>query len=365
LDSVYTVWDQNDNKIFYKRNTLSFDPTVVLNGDFGNKYRFSAVAASGNNVYVVWTDERSSEIMYKRSTDGGADFGFDTINLSNTPRDSAFPAIAASGNNVYVVWVDTTPGTVQIMYKRSTDGGASFGNAINLSNSATSSYSPAIAASGNNVYVVWSGTPSQLPNANEEIFYKRSINGGASFIFYTFNLSLNSGHSMFPAIAASGNNVYVVWVDTTPGTVQIMYKRSTDGGASFGNAINLSNSATSSYSPAIAASGNNVYVVWSGTPSQLPNANEEIFYKRSINGGASFIFYTFNLSLNSGHSMFPAIAASGNNVYVVWVDTTPGNIGVLYKRSTDGGANFGSAINISYGVGGGLFPDIAAVNNIT
>ena len=33
-----------------------------------------------------------------------------------------------------------------------------------------------------------------------------------------------------------------------------------------------------------------------------------------------------------------AIAVSGNNVYVVWVDNTLGNLDIFYKRRTDGGS---------------------------
>jgi hypothetical protein len=254
LDSVYTVWELQELGIFYKRNTLSFDPTVSLNSGSGNKIWFPAIAASGNNVHVVWMDdELSGDIMYRKSTDGGADFGFFTINLSNNAGNSVFPSIAASGNNVYVVWMDNTQGNYQILFKWSTDGGASFGGAISLGNAGGYASPLSIAASGNNVYVVWSAPPSQQPNANPEIYFKRSTNGGASFIFSTPNLSLNSGVSMMPAIAASGNNVYVVWSDSTQGNYQILFKRSTNGGPGFGGAINISNGVGGGFFPDIAA----------------------------------------------------------------------------------------------------------------
>ena len=51
--------------------------------------------------------------MYRRSTDGGANFGA-TVNLSNNAFSSLDPAVATSGNNVYVVWYDNTPGSFEI-----------------------------------------------------------------------------------------------------------------------------------------------------------------------------------------------------------------------------------------------------------
>jgi hypothetical protein len=110
--------------------------------------------------------------------------------------------------------------------------------------------------------------------------------------------------------------------------------------------------------PAIAASGNNVYVVWSDSTQ----GNYQIMFKRTTNGGPGF---DGAISFSNTNASLPAIAASGNNVYVVWSDSTPGNSGILYKRSTNGGPGFGGAINISNGVGGGFFPDIAAIENIT
>ena len=70
--------------------------------------------------------------------------------------------------------------------------------------------------------------------------------------------------------------MYVVWSDDTPGTTEILYRRSTDGGASFGGTVNLSNTTGHSYPAALAAYGNNVYVVW--TDNSL--GNFDILYRR-------------------------------------------------------------------------------------
>jgi hypothetical protein len=160
LDSVYTVWREslgvdNLSRILFKRNTISFDPSIIVshNGSF----RKTAVAASGNNVYVVYQESitdppGNQEILYRRSINGGANFG-SAVNLSNTTGNSGSPSIAASGNNVYVVWHDNTTqaGVVQfdILYKKSTNGGAGFSGAVNLSNTPQASTNPAIAASNN------------------------------------------------------------------------------------------------------------------------------------------------------------------------------------------------------------------------
>jgi ethanolamine utilization microcompartment shell protein EutL len=370
LDSVYTVWyeslgSESLSQILFKRNTISFDPSIIVahSGTYGRP----DVTTSGNNVYVVWkgTSLESRDIWFRRSTDGGASFG-DIVNLRSKTTGSLFEqAIAASGNNVYVVWVDniTAGGVADILYRRSTDGGASFGDIVNLTeNTGSDGEAPAIAASGNNVYVVW----SDFSTGNGDILYKKSTNGGASF-GDTKKLSNTPGSSNNSAIAVTGNNVYVVWRNITPGILDILYRRSTNGGANFGRTVNLSRNTGFSQLPAIAASGNNVYVVW--LDDSLVPDTFDILYRRSTNGGANF-GRTVNLSNTAGHSGRPAVAASGSNVYVVWDDDTATQAGVvqfdiLYRRSTNGGANFGRTVNLSNTAGHSSNAAIVASNNLT
>ena len=96
--------------------------------------------------------DSSTAIWYNRSTDGGASFG-GIVNLSNTTATTWETAVAVSGNNVYVVWHDNTPqaGVAQfdILHRRSTNDGANFGTTVNLSKTAQASTIPAIAASNN------------------------------------------------------------------------------------------------------------------------------------------------------------------------------------------------------------------------
>jgi hypothetical protein len=315
---------------------------------------------SADSAYILWSDDTPGnyEVLYKRNT-----ISFDpTVSLGG----GGSPAVATSGNNVYVVWSDDTPGNFEILYRRSTDGGATFGAEINLSNTADRSIEPAVAVSGDNVYVVWREgppIPDEFCCPCNDILYKRSTDGGATF-GATFNLTSAAtfGHFVSPAIAASGNNVYVVWGQVTPHQggccgEDIFYKRSTDGGATFGDTINLSNNGgelgPDSRAPAVAASGNNVYVVWHGEGQGCGCTG-----LRSTDSGATFA----TMLSNTGFS--PAVAASGNNVYVVWHAFTSGNYEILYRRSTDGGANFGATINLSNNAGNSLGPAVAAINNL-
>jgi hypothetical protein len=320
----------------YLRTGGLFDPTQY-DANPGLAGFANSIAASGLNVHLTFTGTgpTGSDIFYVRSTNGGGEFT-SSINLSNDAATSTISAVATSGNNVYVVWQNGPSGSEDIFYRRSTDGGNSFGAIENLSNSAGESALPSIAASENNVYVIWRENMS----GNNEILYRRSIDGGANFE-PAVNLSNNAGGSGLPSVVISGNNVFVVWEDNTLGNNEILFRRSIDGGANFEPAVNLSNNAGSSLFASIAASGNNVYVVWADTTP----GNSEIFFRRSANNGVNFDS-AINLSHDPAIPLIaesPAVAAKGSNVYVLW-HARPVSMGVdqVYSiRSTDTGTDFG------------------------
>ena len=51
LDSVYIVWSEQDSDILFKRNAISFDPTINLSNTAG-KSLVPSVAVSENNVML-------------------------------------------------------------------------------------------------------------------------------------------------------------------------------------------------------------------------------------------------------------------------------------------------------------------------
>jgi hypothetical protein len=77
------------------------------------------------------------------------------------------------------------------------------------------------------------------------------------------DLSVNATDAHDPTIVLSRSNIYVMWVDFVTGNDDIYFKRTTDGGASFGNVINLSNNTGDSTNPDIASTNDGTaYIVW-------------------------------------------------------------------------------------------------------
>jgi hypothetical protein len=256
-----------------------------------------------------------------------------------------------------------------------------FSEPVNLTNNARDSVYAQVASSGNNVFIVWQENPPSGFSLqrdgliNYEIFIKKSDDGGQTF-GDEINLSNNPGFSEHPQIAASGNNVYVAWIDNSPlvGTSsqavdnkKIMFKKSTDAGNTFGETITLSDvQDADSSNLEMAAAGNNVYAVWQVTP--LPpqfNADQDsvqsagIFLATSSDNGETF-HEAQSLSDNVLKS-YPKVAAYQNKVYVIWNvgiigdNTSPENNnndssidnGIYLTKSFDGGRTFDNTLKLN------------------
>ena len=87
-------------------------------------------------------------------------------------------------------------------------------------------------------------------------------------------MSNNTDFSESSQIAASGNIVYVTWVDGTPGNADIFLGASNNNGTSFGTPINLSNNTGNSFIPQIAAVKKQCHVTWEDTT----RGNNDICY---------------------------------------------------------------------------------------
>ena len=109
---------------------------LVHTGDLTRKV---PTVVSGNNIYIVWWTNKTGndEVQFRGSTDGGATFA-DKINLSNTTgAESQDVEIATGGDNVIVTWWERNQTSDEPVARISTDNGATFGPLLNLATNGT------------------------------------------------------------------------------------------------------------------------------------------------------------------------------------------------------------------------------------
>ena len=341
---------------FVSLTNAQWEPDVRLTNNDSGSYTSGnsawSVASSGSVVHIVWSDKRDGnhEIYHKRSTDAGVNWEADT-RLTNDTSTSKSPSVAVSGSVVHVAWQDTRAGNIQIYYKRSTDAGVSWGADTRLTNNTSYSVGPSVAVLGSAIHVVW----TDYRDGNYEIYYKRSTNAGVNWEADT-RLTNNTGDSFSSSVAVSGSQVHVVWWDQRNNNDGIYYKRSIDGGVTWGADILLTNNTATSYYPSVAVSGSVVHVVW----GDYRDGNNQIYHKRSTDAGVNW-GTDVRMTNNTSYSYVPSVAVSGSVVHVVWEDY---RAEIYYKRSTDGGVNWGTDVRMTNNTSHSWSPSVAVSGSV-
>lgn len=269
--------------------------------------------------------------------------------LTWVPGISSYPSVVVdSSDRIHVVWNDYAPGQEEIFYKRSTNGGASWSSSKRLSWSDGIGSVPSIAAdSSNGLHVVWT---TYIPGA-AEIFYRKSTDGGVTWQA-SKRLTWTSGVSLHPKIVSGLSGwVHVVWYDDTPGNYELYYQRSTNGGTTWQAIKRLTWSSVDSVWQSVAVdSGGGIHIVWvEGNQGEWPL--HEIYYKRSINGGSVWQA-TKRLTWNNSSSSSPRITiGSGSEIHVSFTDSAAGNAELYYKKSTDVGGTWGPSKRLTWNSG--------------
>jgi hypothetical protein len=291
------------------------------------------------------------------------------INLSNDSGTAKDATISNNGQNVYVAW---TEGGKGIFFRESSNGGVTWVPAVSTSALKLSPKGGVAAfpvmftqyqqVNSGDVYVTWAQTVSQANGSKLlQIFVAASTNNGQSFA--VTQLSHNSTNAQnTPAIAASGSDVYVSWFSAKTSTERgsIYVSSSTNNGQIWSPPEDVINPSSSGESE-IVASGSNVYLIADG-----------IDFTASYNSGASWspqvnLFQTPTFSQTSVYyGREPWIAASGNDVFVTW-EANSTTAGISYhdqgRTSTNGGVTWGSTQNITDPLKDNWEPENVAVGN--
>ncbi|GEM_PF-581236 len=295
----------------------------------------ASIQADGDYVHVVWTDGRDGALRayYKRSTDGGKSWGEDAP-LTNPSDSSTGPGIAAAGAALHVVWTDRHEGKSNIHYKRSLDGGLIWSRDFGLTPDSVQASTAHIAVAGGDVHVLW----REFTAGIHAICYTHSSDGGITW-GSTAVLTSDSSTSNYPQLAVSDSNVYAIWENWRDvKSPEIFCRHSSDGGRNWGMEMRLTVGYFSRRA-AVEAHGSDLHLAWDDCSS----GNFEIFYKRSSDKGLTWGAET-RLSMAPGNSLWPAMAVSGSGIHVAWVDNRGGYDEIYYAHSLDGGANWSREI---------------------
>ena len=174
---IYIIWQESTSgggEIFFSKsenNGLTFsEPIIISNGGLAGLARDTQMVALDEMVYVVWYDiTPDGGIFFVKSNDYGNSFS-KPINLSGGFPGYGKTQVAAYGDNLYIIWQDDRLGNSEIFLRSSGDKGQSFGSIVNLSNDSQESnifiLGPQIAVNDQNSYVIF----EKITNSKSDLF---------------------------------------------------------------------------------------------------------------------------------------------------------------------------------------------------
>lgn len=331
------------------------DPTVAIN--------------QGGVIGVTFADLTRHDIFFQAyGPDGGRRLDSPT-NISRSPAIySWLPRMAVSDGDpmeIYVLWQEIvfSGGSHggEIFFARSSDGGKTFTEPVNLSNSLSGdgkgrltqrywdngSLDLVLGPNGT-LYAAWTEYEGTL-------WLRRSADGGRNF---SMPLRIHPGDGGRPArgpalATAPEDTVYIAWAIGEDPAADIHLARSADGGRSFSQPGIVHESRGHSDAPGIAVDGKGiVHLVYAESPEGR-FMRYHIRYTRSTDNGRSFANPTVISdpeSAAAGSANFPALELSGDNRLYVLFELFPErghrSRGLGLASSDDGGRTFTPATTV-------------------
>lgn len=340
-DSAFVAWredrDGGGNKVFLADSNGDEDSFLqeFRVDDAGDTDNITALgmAASGDNIYIVYFNATDGNLYMVVSNDAGDTFEPEIqVNVQNITTDLADSrlTVCADGDRVYILWKDDfDPG---LSFRASSNGGASFLTVddVRVDDGAGgfNSSEAGMICSGANVFIVWRDTRD---GDGGNIYFNKSTNGGTSFVGdERVDDAANGQISREPVMCLDGDELWIAWEDTRNGGSDIFMAYSSNAGNAF-NADRQVNVTAGASNPVVACSDGFCFFAFT-TP------DNRIFLNRIDGGTAPFLSADVPVESAGGsvHGTY-RIGAHEKNVYVAWTEAD-GTVDFNYSK--DRGATF-------------------------
>ena len=341
------------------------------------------MCVDGSTVYAVWQDDRRgrNQVFFRAGRGGGAAWDAE-LQLSGDPEGTSVaenPAIACAGDSVYVVWEDDRDsdlGHRSIYLRYSDDGGRTWENDQLVTSDPDGDWDAlgpvivvdydASVSPDRKIAIAWYDNRQGA----YDIYFTRSDNG-YNFLPQEVRLDTDepgSAYSAYPVLGTDGfGGIYVAWLDSRWGGNDVYFNHSTDWGynwsaedvrldvgvqggvaESFGHTLTVDQH---SLQPAI-------YVAWHDDR----NGGKDIFVNSSLDAGWSWQEEPTRMENDApgaSDAFYPSVTAWGGRVVVAWQDNRNVGNDIYVRGSSNGGQTWGAEVRIDRG------GDLGATHSLT
>ena len=277
-------------------------PIERLNAEIGTlgvftfPYYTSVAAVSGGGAVVVYMRQEQGfrPLVYRRADPNG-DFGKEQYLSPESMRDtlSIVPDLRPGprANELYVTWQARRQATGDkfVMFRRSTDGGATW-DAEHRINSQPTSFVPSLATDADGgIYAVWIDERKR----GFRLYFNRSLDHGETWL--PDDVSLEGSDEKYGVVVSSDiatdgkGRLVVVWEEDIGEGRRIRARASSDRGASWSDATFVDDNQTrlSPSQPRVVFAGGRAVVAWTAAASGKV-VRGEVWSDISSDGGSTW-----------------------------------------------------------------------------
>lgn len=333
VGTIHAVWcgdTLGSLDIFYTSKPVGGSWSTPVNISKGHCQTPTLAISPDNTLHVAWEDQIPGfNIFYASKPSGGS--WTTPLNVSNCGLcDTYNPNLAiASDGGLHLTWYDA--GTQRPYYATKLVGGT-WSTPIQIQNDTPGqlAWTSMTIDSSDNLHLV--AIKQDHNGTDQNVYYLTKPNGGVWSTPTLVSDCTGADNCSYPVIAAHGNTLHLLWNRTSTWFYGFeVYYTTKVGNGPWSTPVNLSNNTGTSfvYSGGLAAdSFGNVHVVWQDDTS----SNREVLYSELVGGSWST---PLNLSNTITESYYPAIAVGGNGyAHVVWGEVLgPGNGEIYYSTN--------------------------------
>lgn len=342
-DAYQGPWRMNRSRFYYVD-----DPAVDIAGD--------------GEVGVVWVDNRGQNVLFQKLDARSGPVHDAPVDVSRSAGTfSWLPKVVMSedGESVFVLWQEIvfSGGSHggEAFFSRSTDGGRTFSEPMNLSGSLAGD------GKGRLTEKYWHNGSLDLARGRDGVLYaawteyegalwfRRSTDGGGHFEEPVRVAGSDEAPARGPDLGVGPDGtVYLAWAVGEDSAADIHLAVSNDGGLSFSQPSALFPGPGHSDAPKVVVGEDGaVHLVYAESPSGMFGQYHVRYARLAPDGTATQASRRIDGAdagdLQSAH--FPALAVRGDSVYVIWERFPAGerrSRGLGFTLSTDGAQTFAS-----------------------
>lgn len=261
-DRLHALWMQYSNastanpisNMAYSRlNTSEWSTAKNVISGLGGISGDLAAAAGKSRLFLVWSDEKTGNLLFSWSSASKADSSAEWAKPTGIPSPSQWTSspdmLIDSSGTIVVVYAVPVNEKRGIYLVKSEDNGITWSSPVTVFNAEAAGWvmvnHPKIALTGDGLLHVIFTNYSGLTNQPSELYYLQSLDGGTAWSAPDI---VSDGSVVWSdIITADEHTLHRIWQENQDSVVANMDQISTDGGATWGKAINVTgvNSAAS------------------------------------------------------------------------------------------------------------------------